>query len=122
MRERDGSICTTGIHFPIDDQAGGVTQIARADDRQNQIRTVTDAPITKSLAEILVVFFEAYRSCDIKNTEQAGGGVDQYASDIRGSFGEFPLQQVVQRNDHIIDVMANTLLTPVRATAGVTPS
>ena len=69
----------------IGGQAEGVPRVGGSKKRQYEIGAGWNTPISKGLAEILLVAFESQMGGGIKKTGHSDGGIDREASEVLDS-------------------------------------
>src|SRR5512138_2435140 len=97
--------------------ADAVAQIARAEERQHQIRARARPPVAQGLAEILVVLLVSHVARDVVDAEQADSGIKRNTRPVVGTVGELALQEIVHADEHVGDV-AEEVAHPVADLAG----
>ncbi|MBV6475109.1 MAG: hypothetical protein MOGDAGHF_00621 [Rhodocyclaceae bacterium] len=88
----------------VKDQADGIPHVARTEERQDNIRTIVDAPAAEGLADVLFMLFHAHGTGDIDDAEESDGGIHQDAAGIRSSLCRLALQQVVHPDHQVGNV------------------
>src|SRR6266851_1032402 len=81
-----------------------VAHRARAQNRQQEIGAVANAPAAQCLAEILVVLLDPHVGRHIVNAQQPDGAVEGEARQVLHAVLELALQQVVDADEKVGDV------------------
>src|SRR5689334_10116239 len=83
------------IGIEIEPPADAVAHVARAEERQDEVRAGRRTPAAESLAEVLIVLLIAHVGGDVVEAEEADSGIKRKARPVADTVLEFSLQEIV---------------------------
>src|SRR5579859_3594095 len=99
-----GPHITQRIGVDVDARADAIAQVARAEERQHDVRARRRAPAAEGLAEIFVVLLVSHIRGNVVQAEEPYSGIKRKARPIADTVLEFPLQEIVHADEGVGEV------------------
>jgi hypothetical protein len=106
-----------GAGIALDRRADRIARVGGAEDGENEVGAIGDAPTVERLPEVAALLFEPVRARKVEQPAETEGGVEEKAAQGYVGALELALQQVVGE-DHrfvqIVEEMADRVAPPLR--------